>query len=80
MSVKSYLKTNNKYESKQYNTIENLSYQKRTSSYSYTMNYDDILEELGDLGPWQILHCLLLGLPWIASGICVLTYSFSGKK
>ena len=44
------------------------------------MNYDDILEELGELGPWQILHCLLLSLPWVASGICVLTYSFSGKK
>ena len=79
MSVKSYLKTNNKYESKQYNTIENLSYQKRTSSYSYTMNYDDILEELGELGPWQILNLLLLWLPSVAGGMWVLTYSFAGN-
>ena len=44
------------------------------------MNYDDILEELGELGPWQFLHCSLLWLPSVASGICVLIYSFSGTK
>ena len=42
------------------------------------MNYDDILEELGELGPWQILHVLLLWLPPMAGGIIVLTYSFTG--
>ena len=42
------------------------------------MNYDDILEELGELGTWQILNLLLLWLPSIASGIFVLTYSFTG--
>ena len=43
------------------------------------MNYDDILLEIGELGPWQIGHLLALWLPAIASGIFVLTYSFSGK-
>ena len=59
----------------QYNSKNNEHY------YTYTkMNYDDILEELGELGPWQFLHCLLLWLPSVASGICVLIYSFSGTK
>ena len=43
------------------------------------MNYDDILEELGELGPWQILHLLLLWLPVCASGVWTLTYSITGK-
>ena len=43
------------------------------------MNYDDILEELGELGPWQILHLLLLWLPVCASGAWTLTYSITGK-
>ena len=42
------------------------------------LDYDDILEELGELGPWQILHVLLLWLPPMAGGIIVLTYSFTG--
>merc|ERR1712141_480055 len=44
------------------------------------MNYDDILEELGELGPWQILHIVLLWLPAAAAGIFVLTFSFSGLE
>ena len=44
------------------------------------MNYDDILEELGESGPWHIINLLLLWLPSLASGIFVLTYSFSGKS
>ena len=43
------------------------------------MNYDDILEELGELGTWQILNMLLLWLPSTACGIFVLTYSFTGN-
>ena len=43
------------------------------------MNYDDILEELGELGPWQIFHLLLLWLPVCASGAWTLTYSITGK-
>lgn len=42
------------------------------------MNYDDVLEELGELGAWQILHLFLLWLPATAAGIYVLTYSFTG--
>ena len=42
------------------------------------MNYDDILQELGELGLWQIIHLSLLWLPSAASGIFVLTYSFTG--
>ena len=48
-------------------------------SAKFNMNYDDILEELGELGPWQLLHLALLWLPAGAGGIFVLTYSFSGK-
>ena len=44
------------------------------------MNYDEILLELGELGPWQIGHLLALWLPAIASGMFVLTYSFSGLE
>ena len=47
--------------------------------YKQKMNYDDILEELGELGPWQILHIVLLWLPAAAAGIFVLTFSFSGN-
>lgn len=46
---------------------------------TFNMNYDDILEELGELGPWQILNLALLWLPAMASGMFVLTYSFTGK-
>ena len=46
----------------------------------FKMNYDDILLELGELGPWQIGHLLALWLPSIASGMFVLTYSFSGLE
>ena len=42
------------------------------------MNYDDILEELGELGPWQILHLLMLWIPAAAGGMWVLTYTFAG--
>ena len=49
------------------------------SASKFNMNYDDILEELGELGPWQILHLALLWLPAGAGGIFVLTYSFTGK-
>jgi hypothetical protein len=43
------------------------------------MNYDKILEELGEFGPWQLIPVILLWFPSIASGIFVLTYSFTGK-
>ena len=43
------------------------------------MNYDDILEELGEMGRWQLLHLSLLWLPAMAGGIFVLTYSFTGE-
>ena len=89
MSVKSYLKTNNKDDKfkqyNNYNTIENWSNQKRTTSTednnstSKIMNYDDVLEELGEMGPWQILNLFLLWLPSVAGGMWVLTYSFAGK-
>ena len=70
-TVKSYL--NVKYEQSNYESIE-ISQRKYKK-----MNYDEILLELGELGPWQIFHLTLLWLPVIASGIYVLTYSFSGK-
>jgi hypothetical protein len=44
------------------------------------MQYDLILEELGEFGPWQLIPVILLWLPSIASGIFVLTYSFTGKS
>ncbi len=54
--------------------------EKTTSRADLKMNYDDILEELGELGPWQIFHLSLLWLPAIASGMFVLTYSFTGLE
>ena len=66
-------KIQNHVSEKQYNTITRASYQKGTK-----MNYDDILEELGELGPWQILHLLLLWIPAAAGGMWVLTYTFAG--
>ena len=54
-------------------------YQSINPSKTFRMNYDDILLEIGELGPWQIGHLLALWLPAIASGIFVLTYSFSGN-
>jgi hypothetical protein len=44
------------------------------------MQYDLILEEIGELGPWQLVPVVLLWLPAMASGIFVLTYSFTGKS
>ena len=44
------------------------------------MNYDSILEELGEFGPWQLVPVVLLWFPSIASGIFVITYSFTGKQ
>ena len=52
---------------------------KKQSSKFSKMNYDDILEELGELGRWQLLHLSLLWLPAMAGGIFVLTWSFTGK-
>ena len=51
---------------------------KKSAKFS-KMNYDDILEELGELGRWQLLHLSLLWLPAMAGGIFVLTWSFTGK-
>ena len=44
------------------------------------MNYDDILEDLGELGPWQMLHLSLLWFPSAANGLWTLVHFFSGKK
>ena len=55
------------------------SVQSEKKSSKSNMNYDDILEELGESGRWQLLHLALLWLPSMAGGIFVLTYSFSGK-
>ena len=45
-----------------------------------TMNYDKILEHLGELGPWQLFNVALLWLPPIASGVFTLTWSFTGES
>ena len=43
------------------------------------MEYDHILEEIGEFGPFQLLPVILLFLPAAASGAYVLTYSFTGN-
>ena len=72
---KSYLKIKN--DKHYYNSIE-FTEEANQDDEKRKMNYDDILEELGELGSWQILNLLLLWIPSIASGMWVLTYSFSG--
>ena len=42
------------------------------------MNFDDILEELGELGLWQILNLFLLWIPAAGNAMWLITYSFSG--
>ena len=42
------------------------------------MDYDDILEELGELGLWQVLHLFLLWIPAAGNAMWLITYSFSG--
>jgi hypothetical protein len=74
-NASSYLMVNN--EGTSYNTIHPPD--KAKTYYPIKMNYDDILEELGELGPWHILHLALLWLPAMASGVFVLTYSFTGR-
>ncbi len=44
------------------------------------INYDDILEEIGEFGPWQIVTLLLLWLPVMSTGIFETTYAFTGNK
>ena len=72
---KSYLKVKN--DKHYYNTIESTEANQENKK---KMNYDEILEELGELGRWQILNLVLLWIPSIASGMWVLTYSFSGTE
>ena len=44
------------------------------------MNYDLILEHLGETGPWQLLHLSLLWLPPMAGGMFVLMTSFTAYE
>ena len=75
LNDKSYLKVKN--DKRDYDTIES---KEANQENKKKMNYDEILEELGELGPWQILNLVLLWIPSIASGMWVLTYSFSGTE
>ena len=43
------------------------------------MNYDQILEELGEFGKWQQIVAFLLWIPLGIGGIHVLMYSFTGN-
>lgn len=68
-----------------YESIELFNGERRRSKFEdfdprTVMNYDDILEELGEFGPWHIFMLALLWLPPMASGIFVLTYSFTGLE
>jgi len=42
------------------------------------MNYDLILEELGEFGPWQICIAMLLWLPAVIDGVQILLFSLTG--
>ena len=42
------------------------------------MNYDTILEEVGEFGPWQRLVAALLWLPAMGDGIQLMMFSLAG--
>ncbi|XP_059084961.1 organic cation transporter protein-like [Tigriopus californicus] len=44
------------------------------------MDWDDILEHVGETGPWNIVMFALLWLPPILAGVCVLQFSFTGLE
>lgn len=44
------------------------------------MDWDDILEHVGETGPWNILMFALLWLPPMFAGVCVLQFSFTGLE
>lgn len=72
--------SNSSNEKKKYETIESSKGYESIGDDDDKMNYDDILEELGEFGPWQRRHLLLLWTTAIASGIFVTTYSFTGLE
>ena len=49
------------------------------SKYAFNLECDEILQRLGGFGCWQWLNFAVLCLPSIASGLILLTYSFTGK-
>ncbi len=42
------------------------------------MDYDLILEHLGEVGRWNVLNQGLIWIPSFISGVMVLVYSFTG--
>ena len=44
------------------------------------MDFDDVLEDVGEFGIWQIWNCALLWIPSMIGGIHVLMYSFTGTR
>ncbi len=43
------------------------------------MDYDEILEHLGEAGPWNWMNQGLCWIPPFIAGVMVLVYSFTGK-
>ena len=43
-----------------------------------SFDYDDILEHIGQLGAFQLIHVTLLCLPAMFPGILVMSYAFTG--
>ena len=41
-------------------------------------SFDEVLEEVGEFGPWQLIMSLLLWIPPTMGGVHVLMYSFTG--
>ena len=41
------------------------------------MNYDKILLELGEFGPWQRTNTFLLGIPFFVAGMNIILTSFT---
>ncbi len=44
------------------------------------MDYDDILEHLGELGRWNVTNQLLIWMGPFIAGVTVLVYSFTGNQ
>lgn len=51
---------------------------KNESRRSDHITMDEIYQEIGEFGPWQWINLGLLWLPSLASGIIVITFSFTG--
>ncbi len=61
-----------------FSNLTNESSEKEKEVPSPDLNYDEILDHLGQLGRYQLRSYILLGFPLLFSSIIVMSYSFTG--